>query len=126
MNGRVRFDGRVRRSLIGLILLIGASLLGSGCTTTSTAPYQTYHPELEYLKSLHQAGPVTDPQIVAFLMQQFMNTNQLQAGIAFFDSFLEKYEAQLSSEQKALYLGALGVLRASLPIRCLSGDESLG
>ena len=90
MNGRVRFDGRVRRSLIGLILLIGASLLGSGCTTTSTAPYQTYHPELEYLKSLHQAGPVTDPQIVAFLMQQFMNTNQLQAGIAFFDSFLWK------------------------------------
>ncbi len=114
MNGRVRFDGKVRRSLrISLILLIGASLLGSGCATTSTAPYQTYHPELEYLKSLHQAGPVTDPQIIAFLMQQFMNTNQLQAGIAFFESFLEKYEAQLSSEQKALYLGALGVLRAS-------------
>ncbi|MGH8487612.1 MAG: MBL fold metallo-hydrolase [Gammaproteobacteria bacterium] len=42
-----------------------------------------------------------------------MNTNQLQAGIAFFESFLEKYEAQLSSKQKALYLGALGVLRAS-------------
>ncbi len=98
---------------ISLILLIGASLLGSGCATPSTAPYQTYHPELEYMKSLHQAGPVTDPQIVAFLMQQFMNTNQLQPGIAFFDSFLEKYEAQLSSEQKALYLGALGVLRAS-------------
>ena len=114
MNGRVRFGGKVRRSLrVSLILLIGTSLLGSGCTTTSTAPYQTYHPELEYLKSLHQAGPVTDPQIVAFLMQQFMNTNQLHAGIAFFESFLEKYEAQLSSEQKALYLGALGVLRAS-------------
>ena len=114
MNGRARFDGKVRRSLrIGLILLIAASLLGGGCATTSTAPYQTYHPELEYLKSLHQAGPVTDPQLIAFLMQQFMNTNQLQAGIAFFESFLGKYEAQLSSEQKALYLGALGVLRAS-------------
>ena len=114
MNGRLRFGGKVRRSLrISLILLIGASLLGSGCTTTSDAPYQTYHPELEYLKSLHRTGPGTDPQIVAFLMQQFINANQLQAGIGFFESFLEKYEVQLSSEQKALYLGALGVLRAS-------------
>jgi hypothetical protein len=80
-----------RHSLtITLILLIAASLLGSGCATTSTAPYQTYHPELEYLKSLHQAGPVADPQLVAFLMQQFMNANQLQSGIAFFESLLQK------------------------------------
>ena len=98
---------------ITLILLIGASLLGSGCATTSSAPYQTYHPELEYLKSLHQTGPVSDPQIVALLMQQFMNANQLRAGIAYFESFLQKYGAQLSSEQEALYLSALGVLRAS-------------
>ena len=103
-----------RHSLrITLILLIGASLLGSGCAITSTAPYQTYHPELEYLKSLHQTGPVSDPQIVALLMQQFMNANQLRAGIAYFESFLQKYGAQLSSEQEALYLSALGVLRAS-------------
>ncbi|MCI0591116.1 MAG: MBL fold metallo-hydrolase [Gammaproteobacteria bacterium] len=103
-----------RHSLtITLILLIAASLLGSGCATTSTAPYQTYHPELEYLKSLHQAGPVADPQLVAFLMQQFMNANQLQSGIAFFESLLQKQKAQLSSEQEALYLAALGVLRAS-------------
>ncbi|MGH8532908.1 MAG: hypothetical protein ACREV1_09350, partial [Gammaproteobacteria bacterium] len=101
------------RHVLTITLILAASLLASGCTTTSTAPYQTYHPELEYLKSLHQAGAVTDPQIVALLMQQFMNTNQLQAGIAFFESLPKKYEAQLSSEQKALYLGALGVLRAS-------------
>jgi hypothetical protein len=84
------------------ILLIAASLLGNGCTATSTAPYQTYHPELEYLKSLHQTGPVSDPQLIAFLMQQFMNANQLQAAIAFFESLLQKHGAQLSPEQKGL------------------------
>jgi glyoxylase-like metal-dependent hydrolase (beta-lactamase superfamily II) len=95
------------------ILLIAASLLGSGCTPASTAPYKTYHPELEYLKSLHQTGPVSDPQIVTTLMLQFMNANQLQPGIAFFESLLQKQKAQLSSEQEALYVVALGVLRAS-------------
>jgi hypothetical protein len=89
------------------------SLLGSGCTPASTAPYKTYHPELEYLKSLHQTGPVSDPQIITTLMLQFMNANQLQPGIAFFESLLQKQKAQLSSEQEALYVVALGVLRAS-------------
>ncbi len=94
-------------------LAIAACLLGNGCVTTSATRYQTYHSELEYLKSLHQTGPVSDPQIVAFLMQQFMNANQLQAGIAYLESFLQKHGAELSSEQEALYLSALGVLRAS-------------
>jgi hypothetical protein len=69
---------------ITTISLIAAILLGSGCTTTSPSPPQTYNSELEYLKSLHQAGPVTEPQLVAFLMQQFMNANQQHAGIAFY------------------------------------------
>ena len=32
-------------------------------------------------------------------MQQFMNANQLHAGIAFFESFLQKHGGQLSPEQ---------------------------
>ncbi|HLA62208.1 MAG TPA: hypothetical protein VK626_08180, partial [Nitrospiraceae bacterium] len=98
---------------ITTISLIAANLLGSGCATTSPSPSQTYNAELEYLKSLHQAGPVTEPQLVAFLMQQFMNANQLHAGIAFFESFLQKHGGQLSPEQTGLYLSALGVLRAT-------------
>ena len=50
---------------ITAISLIAAILLGSGCTTTSPSPSQTYNSELEYLKSLHQAGPVTEPQLDA-------------------------------------------------------------
>jgi hypothetical protein len=95
------------------ILLIAVSLLGTGCTNIAPAPPQTYHAELEYLKALHQAGPVAEPQLSAILMQQFMNANQLQDGIAFFESLLQKHESQLIPEQKALYLSSLGVLRAS-------------
>src|SRR5256885_10912178 len=82
---------------ISTISLIAAILLGSGCATTSPSPSQTYNSELEYLKSLHQAGLVSEPQLVAFLMHQFMNANQLHAGIAFFESFLQKHGGQLSS-----------------------------
>ena len=87
---------------ITTISLIAAILLGSGCATTSPPSSQTYNSELEYLKSLHQAGPVTEPQLVPFLMQQFMNANQLHAGIAFFESFLQKHGGQLSPEQTGL------------------------
>ena len=79
----------------------------------ATAPSQTYHPELEYLKALHQAGPVQEPQLTTILMQQFMNANQFQDGIEFFESLQQKHESRLNLEQKALYLSALGVLRAS-------------
>jgi glyoxylase-like metal-dependent hydrolase (beta-lactamase superfamily II) len=96
-----------------LTLIMVASLLAGGCTTAPTAPYQTHHSELEYLKSLHRTGPVSDPQLVSMLMQQFMNANPLQAGIVFFESFLQRHETRLSSEQKGLYLAGLGVLRAS-------------
>jgi hypothetical protein len=87
---------------ITTISLIVAILFGSGCATTSPSPSQTYNAELEYLKSLHQSGPVTEPQLVAFLMQQFMNANQQHAAIAFFESFLQKHGGQLSSEQTGL------------------------
>lgn len=99
--------------IITTIFLVVAGLFGNGCTTTPPPSSHTYNSELEYLKSLHQAGPITDPQLVVFLMQQFMNANQLHAAIAFFESLLQKHGTQLSPEQTGLYLSALGVLRAS-------------
>jgi len=109
-----RCETTFRHSLtLTCILLIALSLRGNGCTTTAPAPSQTYHAELEYLKALHQAGPVAEPQLNAILMQQFMNANQFQTGIEFFESLLQKHGSRLASEQKALYLSAVGVLRAS-------------
>lgn len=52
--------------MIATIVLIAAGLFGSGCTTTPPPSPQAYNSELEYLKSLHQAGPITDPQLVVF------------------------------------------------------------
>lgn len=95
------------------VLPIYLCLLANGCTTVSTAPYQTSHPELEYLKSVNSARPVSDPQMITVLMLQYINTNQLKAGIEFFESLLKGYGSQLLPSKKALYLAALGVLRAS-------------
>ena len=116
MNGRARFDGKkVRRALrISLILLIGANPLGSGCTTTSPSPSQTYHPELEYLKSLHQAGPVTEPQLVTVLSTHETPQLQLQRVLR----SLRKYAGPLSAGRSALR--ALAFCAPPIPIRCLS------
>jgi len=73
----------------------------------------TFHSELEYLKSINSAGPAGDPQIIFLLMAQYINANQQEEGIAFFASFLETYESRLPPPQKALYLAASGLLRAS-------------
>jgi len=84
-----------------------------GCSTTHDIPYRTYHAELEYLKVVNNTGPAGNPQIIFLLMAQYINTNQTEEGIEFFTSFLEKYEANLPSWQRSLYLSALALLRAS-------------
>ncbi|MCI0528923.1 MAG: hypothetical protein L0Y56_15915, partial [Nitrospira sp.] len=43
-------------------------------------PFQTYHSELEYLKSMNSAGPAHDPQIIFLLMAQYLNAHQPKAG----------------------------------------------
>lgn len=114
LKASMRYLETHRHSItITYVLLLALSLLGNGCTTLSPAPPQTYRHDLEYLKALYQAGPVAEPQLSAILMQQYMNANQFQAGIAFFKSLLQKHGPRLSPEQKALYLSNLGVLHAS-------------
>ncbi len=106
-----------RRQLLGLgfvILLITISLgLVLGFVTTPIAQSQTYQSELEYLKAMNSAGPADDPQMIFLLMAQYLNANQHEAGIEFFKSLFDKYESQLPPQRKALYLAALGLLRAS-------------
>lgn len=97
-----------------ILVLISASLLWIiSYAALPNEPFQTYHSELEYLKSMNNAGPARDPQILFLLMAQYLNAHQPKAGIAFFQSLLQKYESQLSPTQEALYLSALGLLRAS-------------
>lgn len=76
-------------------------------------PTQTYHAELEYLKSITRAGPGQGPQLIFLLMAQYLNANQLEEGIEFFGTLLNQHKSQLPPMQRALYLSALGLLRAS-------------
>ena len=88
-------------------------LIPAGCLTTRDLPPQTYNAELEYLKVINRTGPVQDSRLVLLLMNEYLNANQIEAGIEFFNEFLVTYHADLPPRQNALYLGALGVLRAS-------------
>jgi glyoxylase-like metal-dependent hydrolase (beta-lactamase superfamily II) len=67
---------------------------------------------LEYLKVVNRLSPTTDPELVMLLMTQFMSTNDLPGGIAYYEDLLRRYEHDATPVQRALYMSALGLLRA--------------
>src|SRR5262245_38675193 len=69
-------------------------------------------PELEYLKAVNSAAPPQDPQLLFLLMGEFANANQQAEGAEFLSARLNEFEPRLSDPQKALYLSAIGLLRA--------------
>jgi glyoxylase-like metal-dependent hydrolase (beta-lactamase superfamily II) len=100
-------------ALVTLLLLLAIGLLVGGCGAASGDSSRTYHSELEYFKAVTEAGPVGDHQIIALLLIQYVNANQLKDGIGFFESLLAGPASQRSSQERALYLASLGALRAS-------------
>ena len=75
-------------------------------------PAQTYHSEIAYLEAVNSFGAARNPQVIFLLMGQYLNAGQTAAGIDFFVSLLERYDAELEPPQRALYLSALALLRA--------------
>jgi len=69
-------------------------------------------PELEYLKAVNSAAPPQDPQLLFLLMGEFANANQQAEGAEFLSARLNEFAPRLSDSQKALYLSAIGLLRA--------------
>jgi glyoxylase-like metal-dependent hydrolase (beta-lactamase superfamily II) len=69
-------------------------------------------PELEYLKAVNSAAPPQDPQLLFLLMGEFANANQQAEGAEFLSARLDEFAPRLSDAQKALYLSAIGLLRA--------------
>jgi glyoxylase-like metal-dependent hydrolase (beta-lactamase superfamily II) len=69
-------------------------------------------PELEYLKAVNRVGPPQDPQLLFLLMGEFANANQQAEGAEFLSARLNEFGPRLSDAQKALYLSAIGLLRA--------------
>ena len=69
-------------------------------------------PELEYLKAVNSAAPPQDPQLLFLLMGEFANANQQAEGAEFLSARLNEFAPRLTDAQKALYLSAIGLLRA--------------
>jgi glyoxylase-like metal-dependent hydrolase (beta-lactamase superfamily II) len=69
-------------------------------------------PELEYLKAVNSVAPPRDPQLLFLLMAQYSNANRQGEGAEFFSARLKEFGPRLTDAQRALYLSAIGLLRA--------------
>src|SRR5258707_6218419 len=69
-------------------------------------------PELEYLKAVNSVAPPQDPQLLFLLMAQYSNANMQGEGAEFLSARLKEFGPRLTDAQKALYLSAIGLLRA--------------
>jgi glyoxylase-like metal-dependent hydrolase (beta-lactamase superfamily II) len=67
---------------------------------------------LEYLKAVNKLSATTDPELVMLLMSQFISSNDLSGGIAYYEDLLGRFEHSATPVQRALYMTALGLLRA--------------
>jgi glyoxylase-like metal-dependent hydrolase (beta-lactamase superfamily II) len=103
--------------LSAALVLSGILLLGLRETSTNSVSGETPvsgspRPELEYFKAINSVGPPQDPQMLFLLMAQYSNVNLPGEGAEFFSARLKEFEPRLAGTQKALYLSAIGLLRA--------------
>jgi hypothetical protein len=96
-------------TLMLCICSVAAALVGAD-TTKSTS--SSHRPNLDYLKAVNLAGPPQDPQLLFLLMGEYGNANRPAEGAEFFSAQLKEFEPRLTDVQKALYLSAIGLLRA--------------
>jgi len=105
-----------------LICLLAALLLAAALLTrfitrgaedrTKSLRSSAHRPEIEYLKAVNSVAPPHDPQLLFLLMAQYSNANQQGEGAEFFSQRLKEFGPRLTDPQKALYLSAIGLLRA--------------
>lgn len=93
--------------LLGAGLLLSPAMMGG-----AAAPIMPRSPELEYLEAVNGAAPPADPQLLFILMAEYANANLHGQGAEFFTARLREFTPRLSDPQKALYLSAIGLLRA--------------
>src|SRR5580692_1256636 len=103
--------------LLAVLLVFGASLAELRCSPTRTGPAKragagSGRPELEYLKAVNSVAPPRDPQLLFLLMAEYSNSNRQGEGAEFFSTRLKEFGPRLPDIQKALYLSAIGLLRA--------------
>src|SRR6266852_4602027 len=101
-------------SAVLLLAVFLATLRGAPSTESSgiDSSSGSRRPELEYLKAVNSVAPPQDPQLLFLLMAQYSNANLQGDGAEFFSARLKEFGPRLTDSQKALYLSAIGLLRA--------------
>jgi glyoxylase-like metal-dependent hydrolase (beta-lactamase superfamily II) len=101
---------------LSAVLLVVLLLAMRGVLATKKARVDSAsgasRPDLEYLKAINAVGPPQDPQFLFLLMAQYSNANLQAEGSEFFTARLNEFGPRLTDVQKALYLSAIGLLRA--------------
>src|SRR5579864_435466 len=99
---------------IGLALGVLAAFYGSVAAKGQAvkASAETRPPELSYYEAVNKVRPPQDPQLLFLLMAQYSNSNKQAEGVEFLSARLKEFGPQLTDAQKALYLSAIGLLRA--------------
>jgi glyoxylase-like metal-dependent hydrolase (beta-lactamase superfamily II) len=107
---------RIAIYLVGALLAFGVFLAGLsgalGAGQSNHAEASSHRPELEYLKAVNSVAPPRDPQLLFLLMAEYSNANLQGEGAEFFSARLNDFGPRLTDAQKALYLSAIGLLRA--------------
>src|SRR6202011_5248287 len=101
-------------SAVLLLAVFLASLRGAASTESTGVDSSSgsRRPELEYLKAVNTVAPPQDPQLLFLLMAQYSSANLQGEGAEFFSARLKEFGPRLTDAQKALYLSAIGLLRA--------------
>jgi glyoxylase-like metal-dependent hydrolase (beta-lactamase superfamily II) len=102
--------------LVAALLLVAAVTVLYKTTAAADSGVSSvtvsHSPELEYLKAVNSVAPPQDPQLLFLLMAQYSNANRQGEGGEFFSARLKEFGPRLTDVQKALYLSAIGLLRA--------------
>jgi glyoxylase-like metal-dependent hydrolase (beta-lactamase superfamily II) len=104
-------------SVVLLVILLAAlsrilTVKGAAAGPPSSSSSNSSRPDLEYLKAVNTVAPPQDPQLLFLLMAQYSNYNLQGDGAEFFSARLKEFGPRLTDIQKALYLSAIGLLRA--------------
>jgi glyoxylase-like metal-dependent hydrolase (beta-lactamase superfamily II) len=96
-----------------LALALGAAALATVAAAENSTPGgASDRPELAYLKAINAAGPPRDPQLLFLLMAEYANANRNGEGSEFLAARLAEFGPRLNDVERALYMGAIGLLRA--------------
>src|ERR1700683_42893 len=101
-------------SAVLLLAVFLATVRGAPSTETNGVDSfsGSRRPELEYLKAVNTVAPPQDPQLLFLLMAEYSSANMQGEGAEFFSARLKEFGPRLTDAQKALYLSAIGLLRA--------------